>query len=78
MQTLDDPELEQRRLIGSRQVLQLLGVSAPTLERYVARADYDFPRPFKIGGRRFWRKAALLDWLAERERQATQASVAAE
>jgi excisionase family DNA binding protein len=51
---------------------ELLEVSRPTLERLI-RSDEEFPRPFKIGGRRYVRFADLVKWVdrcAEKARAA--------
>lgn len=40
------------------------GPSRPTLWRWTQRGL--MPQPIKIGGRLFWRKAAIEEWLIER------------
>lgn len=64
----NESQFPKSRVIPSAVVRDICGgISLPTLDRWQAREDLGFPRPIKIGQRRFWREAELTAWLASRE-----------
>jgi excisionase family DNA binding protein len=54
------------------QVAERLGISEATLYRMRARGDA--PASYKIGARRLWREADLIDWLERECRQGGKAA----
>jgi predicted DNA-binding transcriptional regulator AlpA len=55
-------ELDARRLITSKQVLELCGgIAAMTLWRWIK--DGKFPKPIYIATRRYWTEAEVIAWL---------------
>jgi prophage regulatory protein len=52
------------QLIPLPEVLERLGISRPTLYRYVAAGT--FPKPIKIGPMSRWLQSEVEDWIAER------------
>lgn len=49
-------------LIPARDVLKRYAVVDRTLDRWLANPELDFPRPFVVNGRRYFRENALLEW----------------
>ena len=55
----------ERMIYGRREVQELLGVSRPTLYRWLKLGT--FPRPIKIGPQKIaWRRADIVEWIANR------------
>lgn len=48
-----------------RKVL-LGGISETTLQRWLKDPALDFPRPIKIGQRRFWQRTEVIAWVESR------------
>jgi predicted DNA-binding transcriptional regulator AlpA len=69
------PDLGRDRLLRSDQTAEFLGVSVAHLRRlYRTRR---VPPPIKIGARQYgWRLAELIDFVAEKSRQAATEAVA--
>lgn len=63
------PSDSQALLIQAGPMLKniLGGVSMSTLQRWLADPALGFPRPIKIGQRRFWRQAEVTAWVQARE-----------
>lgn len=51
-------------------VASMLGVSARTLERMIALGE--FPRPFRVGKQRMYRRSTVERWIDERENEAAR------
>jgi predicted DNA-binding transcriptional regulator AlpA len=61
--------LPPEALINSAEVRRLCGIkSTMSLWRWVHNPKLSFPKPIKIGHRNFWRRAAVVKWIANRER----------
>lgn len=52
---------------GAMRKLLLGGISESTLQRWLSDPALDFPRPFKIGQRRFWNRETVIAWVKSRE-----------
>lgn len=64
-------EANPDRRIQAKPVRDLIGgVSDMWLHRRLADPESDFPRPVKIGSRRFWREREILAWLDAQEGKA--------
>lgn len=42
------------------------GISETTLQRWLKDPALDFPRPIKIGQRRFWQRTEVIAWVESR------------
>lgn len=60
---------EKPSYIQAPAVCAIFNVSLATLNRWVTRPEVGFPKPIKIGTRRFWREDDVLAW-AEARRDA--------
>ncbi|AJE47171.1 helix-turn-helix transcriptional regulator [Celeribacter indicus] len=43
------------------------GVSNMTIHRWLNRDDFNFPKPIRIGNRRYWKEADIIAWLEAQE-----------
>lgn len=55
-------------------VLRIINRSSMTLHRWLEDPDCDFPKPFYIRGRRYWKAADVLGYLERLAREAEAAS----
>jgi predicted DNA-binding transcriptional regulator AlpA len=68
--------LPPEALINSAEVRRLCGIkSTMSLWRWVHKPTLNFPKPIKIGERNFWRRAAVVKWIANRERATISVTV---
>lgn len=59
---------QAHRRISSFAVRELCGgVSNMTLWRWLNEPTMNFPKPIKIGKRRYWRETEIIAWLGSRE-----------
>lgn len=61
--------MTERDLIDTNKIAELLGGMNPAHVRNRICARADFPRPFRIGGRKLYDRAEILEWI-EASRQA--------
>jgi len=61
--------MTERDLIDTNKIAELLGGMNPAHVRDRVCKRADFPRPFRIGGRKLYDKAEILEWI-EATRQA--------
>ena len=55
----------ERMIYGRREVMELIGISRPTLYRWLQLGT--FPEPIKIGPQKLaWRRDDVIEWLANR------------
>lgn len=59
----------ENEFLGCTDVAQMTGIAPSTL-RYWSSINTG-PPSFRMGGRRVWRKSALLQWIAEQEAATT-------
>lgn len=58
----------KHKRINARAVCDLCGgVSDMSLWRWLNNPELNFPKPIKIGARRYWREADIVAWLDGRE-----------
>lgn len=70
MQT-KNPDPNPERLAQNRAVRDLLGgVSDMWIHRRLTNPESNFPKPLKIGNRRFWREREILAWIDAQEGKA--------
>lgn len=61
--------VDPHRRVSAARVRELCGgVSNMSLHRWLNDEDLGFPKPIKIGGRRYWRESDIVAWLDARER----------
>lgn len=58
--------MEGQKLIREADLRQMLGVSKPTIGRWVKNPDLNFPQPLFIGRGRFWRLSEIEAFIASR------------
>lgn len=61
-------KINPHRRITATQVREICGgVARMTLYRWLNEPELDFPKPMRIGQRRYWREADIIEWLDKRE-----------
>jgi len=67
-------DLDRNRILRIREVCEIVGLSRPTIYRYMGMNPPHFPPGIKIGISAVgWRKGAVLDYLEQREAESKQA-----
>lgn len=56
----------QNALISAAELRAMLGISEMSLWRWLRDPTVDFPRPFVVKNRRYWREAEVNQWLEAR------------
>lgn len=59
-------DANQTKLLKQADVCRVIGVSKPTLSRWLREDRVGFPMPLFIGSRRFWRAADIEAFVASR------------
>ena len=60
--------MSRNRVISAHDTRHLCGgISDMTLWRWLQDEELNFPKPFYIGRRRYWREADVIAWLDARE-----------
>lgn len=58
--------MTERDLIDTNKIAELLGGMNPAHVRDRVCERTDFPRPFRIGGRKLYDRAEILEWIESR------------
>ena len=58
-----------QRFIYKGELVEMIGVTFPTIWKWMQNPDNDFPQPIEIGGRVAWFESEILQWMATRTRR---------